>query len=52
MKCFGLNLLNVLAKADPGAIKSWQYQIIDCLESQDTTLSACAVDLLAKVSNE
>lgn len=51
MKCFGLSILNVLAKVDPAAIKDWQYNIIDCLESSDTTLATSAVELLAKVSN-
>ena len=52
MKCFGINLLNVMAKADPDSIKNWQFQIIDCLESDDTTLSIAAVELLTKITNE
>jgi hypothetical protein len=52
MRCFGIGCLTELVKVDSNVVKHWQMQILECLESEDTTLATAAVELLTNIAND
>lgn len=43
LRCFGIGCLTHLVRVDSSVVRNWQMQILECLESDDTTLATATV---------